>query len=601
MPRESKVSRPSRLKLKTLTLSLLISVCSLTISSSRAQTTVNAPTQSETARGSNQDPFPTGTEQSIGTPLSKKTTETHQEIAGELQGFPLTINGAEIFRYRMPIGPYSPETRAANCRSIIDQIRASKDYLKAVQDITVVEGPITSNIMLGDHMITVLSDHDAHAAGASSRRELARAYAAKLKSTLEQDLEEHKPKNLLIAAGLVALLMGSLFLTLSTINWLFPKIVTAIKYERGRLIKPLRIQEAELLSDETICNILCGSLRLFRVGIVFTIILAFVPLVLNIFPETREYAVLIIENTIEPLRKNVIPTVLGYLPDIFVIVLITAATYYLNNFIHFLFREVERGTINIEGFDREWADPTYKIVRFLTICFAFVLIFPYLPGSGSPAFQQVSIFLGVLLSLGSTGAVSHIVAGVFLTYTGAFKLGDRVRIADAVGDVVEKKLLATRIKTIKNEQITIPNGLVLSSHIINYSSSSANPGLILNSTVTIGYDAPWQDVHKALIAAAIATEDVLSTPEPFVFQTSLDDFFVSYQINAYTNKPQVMAATYSKLHQNIQDKFNEAGIEIMSPHYNAHRDGNNTTIPQNYLPQDYQAPGFIVEMTSPKN
>ena len=193
------------------------------------------------------------------------------------------------------------------------------------------------------------------------------------------------------------------------------------------------------------------------------------------------------------------------------------------------------------------------------------------------------------------------IAGVFLTYTGAFKIGDRVKIADTVGDVVEKKLLATRIRTIKNEFITIPNALVLGSHIVNYSSSAGgSTGLILHTTVTIGYDSPWKQVEKLLIDAALATEHILSDPPPFVLQTSLDDFFVTYQINAYTDKPHVMAVTYSQLHKNIQDKFNEGGVEIMSPHYSALRDGNQTTVPESYLESTYRAPRFGIDCNAEK-
>ena len=166
---------------------------------------------------------------------------------------------------------------------------------------------------------------------------------------------------------------------------------------------------------------------------------------------------------------------------------------------------------------------------------------------------------------------------------------------------LEKTLLATRIRTIKQEFITIPNGLVLGSHIINYSSSAASSGLILHSTVTIGYDVPWRQVHQLLIDAALATESIISEPTPFVFQTSLDDFYVSYQINAFTDKPHVMAVTYSQLHQNIQDRFNEAGVEIMSPHYSTLRDGNQTTIPANYLPANYEIPTFGLRFKGFKN
>jgi small-conductance mechanosensitive channel len=253
---------------------------------------------------------------------------------------------------------------------------------------------------------------------------------------------------------------------------------------------------------------------------------------------------------------------------------------------------LERETIRWPGFYPEWAMPTSKMAELVILAFALVIIFPYLPGSDSPAFKGVSIFLGVLFSLGSTSAVANVIAGVILTYTRAFRIGDRVQIADTVGDVIAKTLLATQVRTIKNVVITVPNSLVLGSHIINFSTSANGRGLILHATVTIGYDAPWRQIHALLIAAAEATSDILNEPRPFVLQTSLDDFYVSYQINAFTDQPGKMAAIYSGLYQNIQDKFNEAGVEIMSPHYAAVRDGNSTAIPETYLPANYKPPGF---------
>src|SRR5690606_28613271 len=194
-------------------------------------------------------------------------------------------------------------------------------------------------------------------------------------------------------------------------------------------------------------------------------------------------------------------------------------------------------------------------------------------------FQQIAIFLGVLVSLGSTGAVSHVIAGVFLTYTGAFRLNDRVQIADTVGDVVQKSLLATKIKTIKQEYITVPNGLVLGSHIVNYSSTGTSPGLILHTTVTLGYDVPWRQAQDLLIQAAENTEGLKSEPKPFVLQTSLNDHHVAYQVNAHTASPDSLALIYSRLHQQIQDVFRDADLEILSPEYRAVRDGNASTVP----------------------
>ncbi len=230
-----------------------------------------------------------------------------------------------------------------------------------------------------------------------------------------------------------------------------------------------------------------------------------------------------------------------------------------------------------------------------------VLIFPYLPGSDSPIFKGVSVFLGVLFTFGSAGSLANVVAGLVLTYMRLFKIGERVKIGDVVGDVIEKNLLVTRVRTVKNEIISIPNLTVMNSHTINYSSDAHDRGLILHTTVTIGYDVPWRTMHQALLHAADRTEFLLKDPKPFVLQTSLDDFYVSYQINGYTKEANKQSRIYSELHGHIQDCCNEAGIEILSPHYRAARDGNATTIPTDYLEKDYKAPSFNVKVEKENN
>jgi len=216
----------------------------------------------------------------------------------------------------------------------------------------------------------------------------------------------------------------------------------------------------------------------------------------------------------------------------------------------------------------------------MIIAFTLVAAFPYIPGSSSPVFKGLSIFVGFLLSLGSTSLVSNIVAGIVLTYTRGLRIGDRVQIADSTGDVIERTALVTRIRTIKNVIISIPNNIVLQNQIINYSAEAAERGLILHTSVTIGYDVPWRLVTDLMIGSALKTINILAKPEPFVLKTSLDDFYITYELNAYTDEPGLMAGTYSELHQNILDQFNKEGVEIMSPSYFAVRDGQGVTIPQ---------------------
>ncbi|MGA7837442.1 MAG: mechanosensitive ion channel family protein [Ignavibacteriaceae bacterium] len=355
---------------------------------------------------------------------------------------------------------------------------------------------------------------------------------------------------------------------------------------KGSLIKSVRIKNLEVISEERILEQVRFGLRILK--FVLTIIIAyfFFTLLFSFFEFSNNWAATLINYIIDPLF-SVVNSFIKYLPSLFTIIVIVFVTRYILKFIKFIFNELERGTISFQRFPPEWSDPTYKIVRFLFLAFSAIIIFPYLPGSDSPAFQGVSVFLGILFSLGSSSAIANMVSGVVITYMRPFKIGDRVKIADTLGDVIEKTLLVTRIRTIKNVDVSIPNAMVLGSHIINFSSSAKDKGLILHTTVTIGYDVQWKKIHELLKAAAKTTENILEKPEPFVLQTSLDDSYVSYELNAITDKPGAMANIYSDLHQNIQDKFNEAGVEIMSPHYSAVRDGNQTAIPDEYLPKGY--------------
>ncbi len=237
----------------------------------------------------------------------------------------------------------------------------------------------------------------------------------------------------------------------------------------------------------------------------------------------------------------------------------------------------------VKGFYADWAMPTFNIIKTLLYVFMFIIIFPYLPGSNTPIFQGVSVFVGVVISLGSTSLIGNAVAGLVLTYMRPFQVGDRIKIGDATGNVIERTPFVTRIRTPKNEEITIPNSSIMSAHTINYTAAAENNShhLILHTSVTIGYDSPWRQVHDLLLRAADRTAMVLKEPQPFVLQITLNDFHIEYQINAFTDQANYMPKIYSELHQNIQDTFSEAGVEIMSPYYISERDGNKLALPDN--------------------
>lgn len=271
--------------------------------------------------------------------------------------------------------------------------------------------------------------------------------------------------------------------------------------------------------------------------------------------------------------------VMDYIPSLLVIVVVLLVVRFFLHVLKIVFKGIGNGSIKIPGFYSEWSGTSFNLLRMLVYALTLIIIFPYLPGSDSPAFQGLSIFLGLLLSLGSTTAVANVVAGIVLTYTRAFKVGDRVSVHNTVGVVLERGMFVTRLKNTKNEVISIPNSMTLTSHIINYSDQANDAGLILYTSVTIGYDVPWTKVHELLVGAALKTEEIEAKPEPFVLQKSLDDYSVNYQLNATTRDAIGMPRTHSNMNANILDAFNQAGLEIMSPMFLATRDGSEPTIP----------------------
>lgn len=504
---------------------------------------------------------------------------------------PVVFNRQTLFILYARIGGKLPEERAA---IVADRLKAIADARSLdLSALGITHGPSASEITLGETPIAALADGDARALGLP-RRELAERYAALIRQAIETYRAERSVPMTLRGIGYAAVATLALVITLRLLAWLFVGLCAMVTRVQGTRIKPLRIHQTQILTVGQVTRLAFKLAGVGRLAITVAILYLYLTIVFGFFPWTEGYAATLLGAVSSQVRAAWNGFV-AEIPNLLFVVLIIIAARVVLKVIRFFFTEIETGAITFTGFERDWAMPTYKLVRLLVVALAVIAAFPFIPGSKSPIFQGVSVFLGVLLSFGSSGAVANMVAGVVLTYMRPFRVGHRVKVADTVGDVVEKTLLVTRIRTIKNVEVTIPNSMVLGAHIINYSANGT--ALILHTTVTIGYDAPWRQVHELLIAAALKTEHVLGDPPPFVFQTALNDFYVSYEINAYTDQPGLMATTYSDLHRHIQDTFNEAGVEIMSPHYSALRDGHQTTVPEVYLSDDYRAPGFRVEPT----
>jgi small-conductance mechanosensitive channel len=514
-------------------------------------------------------------------------TGQHGVIASPL-GAPVIIEGKTIFTIQERLFTFSPEERATTITQRI--IWLSKQPASTIRAVHPEDDGNLTEIVTGDTVLATVTEADARAVS-RARPELANEYASAIRGAAEALQKKFSLRAILLAVLDSLLATGVLLASLKLLSVIFPKFYAKLEGWHGVYIRSVRIQKLELMPAERITALIRALARLTRLLLTVVLVYSYVTLTLSFFPKTQGFSISLVRTVLWPLRV-VGQAIMSYAPNVLFIVVILAVGYYVIKFVKVFFAAVARRTITLPGFYPDWAMPTYRIARFLIIAFTAVVLFPYLPGSNSPAFRGVSIFLGLLFSLGSTSAIANVVAGSVLTYTRSFQVGDRVQIADATGDVIEKTLLTTRIRTIKNEEISIPNALVLGNHVTNFSSVAREKGLILHTEVTIGYDAPWRTVHQLLIDAALATENIQKEPKPFVLQTALNDFYVSYQINAYTDRPAAMASTYSDLHQNIQDKFNEAGVEIMSQHYTGVRDGNQTTIPAQYRAKNYVAPSF---------
>ena len=494
-------------------------------------------------------------------------------------GVPVVVEGDTLFYLYAKRGGHTPRQRAEMDSIAITElgsrfgVRPDSLYIESTDIVT--------DLMYGDKVIVSFIDQDALWENCT-RDQLAANNRKVIVHKLKAMKEEHSFWQLGKRILYFILVLVGQYLLFRLTNWLFRKLKVRIQKLKDTKLKPISIQDYELLDTQKQVNLLVFFANLLRYAFMLLQLLLTVPLLFSIFPQTKNLAFKLFSYIWDPI-KDIFLGIVDYIPNLFTIFVIWYAVKYLVRLVHYLANEVQSERLKIHGFYPDWAIPTFHIVRFLLYAFMIAMVYPYLPGSKSGVFQGISVFVGLIVSLGSSTVIGNIIAGLVITYMRPFKLGDRIQLNDTTGNVIEKTPLVTRIRTPKNEVVTIPNSFIMSSHTVNYSASAREYGLIIHSEVTIGYDAPWRQVHQLLIDAALNTPGVQDDPRPFVLETSLSDWYPVYQVNAYIKDANRLAQIYSDLHQNIQDRFNEAGVEIMSPHYMATRDGNETTIPKDDL------------------
>jgi len=488
---------------------------------------------------------------------------------------PVVVEGDTLFYIYTKQGGLTPQVRAENARNAI--LEAGKKLIFGADTVCIEDsGPLT-DLMYDGQVLFRISDQDALWMGVS-RQELAQRYAVPVTLKVEQLRKEYGILQILKHIGLFLLVIivqiGVFWLT----NVLFKKLTRQIIYLTKYKLKPIIVRDYEVLNAHKQGRVLIFFARILKWTLILIQLIFSIPMLFAIFPQTKNLAVTLFSYIFDPL-KMIFWSVVSYIPKLFIIVIIYLCIRYLVKGIRYIAREIENEKLKINGFYPDWAHPTFNIIRFLLYAFMVAVIYQYLPYSDSDVFKGISVFIGLVVSLGSSTVIGNILAGFIITYMRPFKVGDRIKLNETEGNVIEKTPFVTRLRTPKNEIVTIPNSFMMSSHTTNHSASAREYGLIIHTEVGFGYNVPWQKVHQLLIQAAVETPGVLDSPHPFILETELKDNYPIYQINAYVKEVDDLPKIYSDLNRRIHDIFQEAGLELILPHYYAQRDGNPLVMP----------------------
>ena len=476
----------------------------------------------------------------------------------------IVIDGSRLFEVR-GVRSYPATQRVKVIRQRI--LDTARDPAFSLDQLRITENEDNTSIYAGDKLIISVFDLDGEFEGIR-RQILAGVYRDKIAAAISEYRVSRSPPVLLRNSAYALTATAVFALLLWAIIRLSRRLDGWAQRHLQRNLETLADKSHQLIRASQVWTLVAGSLRALRFLSILLLVYFYLNGVLGLYPWTRPLALVLFELVLNPL-ESLWQGLLASIPDLAFLVILYLVVRYLLKVTKLFFNGVHYGRIRLHNFDRDWALPTYKIVRVLMVAFAVVVAYPYIPGSDSLAFKGVSLFLGVIVSLGSSSFIANMMAGLSMTYRGAFKEGERIQIGDVIGRVEEIKLMITRIRTHKNEIVVIPNSNILNTNVVNFSALARKHGLVLHTVVGIGYDTPWRQVEAMLLEAAARTDGLKSDPKPFVLQLSLGDFAVSYELNAYCDDETRMPARYSEMHAHIQDVFNEHGVQIMSPAYEA--------------------------------
>lgn len=478
-------------------------------------------------------------------------------------GMPVIVEEDTLFYIYTNRGGLSPLQRATNTGNIIESI--GKEYGVNPDSVYVLSEEFSSDIIYKDKVIISLIDRDGLWMD-MTRDELAANDREIIVKTLYDLKDKHSVMRLIKRVLLFILIIVVQIALIWCTNLGYRKLKLLLDSKKDKFLKPVYIKEYEFLSVDREERIIFFFFNILRWIIILIQLIISIPLLFSIFPQTESIAMTLFSYIMIPV-KSMGKSIINYIPNIFSIIIIWLIIRYVVKGIGFLATEIENERLKIPGFYPDWAQPTFSIIRFLLYAFMLALIYPLLPGSDSKIFQGISVFVGLIVSFGSSSAIGNIVSGIIITYMRPFRIGDRIKLNDTIGNVIERTPIVTRIRTLKNEIITIPNSTIMNSQTTNLTESARTFGLIIYLDVTMGYDVPWRQVHDLLIEAALKTEGVLKKPHPFVLESSFDDFYVVYQINAYIKDADQLSPITTALRQNIQDTVKAAGLTIQATQY----------------------------------
>jgi small-conductance mechanosensitive channel len=484
------------------------------------------------------------------------------EVETEIPTAPVELDGATLFRVR-GVSAFPAEERARRIEERL--VAVAGDRAIPIDSLRIVEGEGLVQIVAGDRPIVAFVPADAHLEQVGPQT-LATAALARIREAITEYRNARSPAAL--KRGVVNALVATVVFGAAIVAflWGWRRADQVLTRRLKPYIHSIEVQSFTLMHGDRIVRLLRNSFGVMRIVLAVAGALLYLGLVLAEFPATRQLSRNVgwmLFRPVQVIGRGIIDLV----PNVIFLTVLFVVFRFGLRLIRMFFDAVSRGSVTLRGFDSDWARPTYKIVRAAVIALAAIVAYPYIPGSNSDAFKGVSLFIGVVLSLGSTSAISNIIAGYMMTYRRAFRIGDRVKIGDATGDVTEMRLQVTHLRSFKNEEIIIPNSQILTKDVVNYSSMARTEGLILHTEVGIGYETPWRQVEAMLLIAANRTPGLLIDPRPFVRLKKLGDFAITYELNVYCRIAQAMGELYTELHRNILDVFNEYGIQIMTPAY----------------------------------